>query len=87
VDYLAVGPVHATPTKPGRPPAGLEYVAWAAANVTTPWFAIGGLDAATLPAVTARGAGRIVVVRAIAAAADPEGAARVLREALEVPVV
>src|ERR671912_763296 len=41
VDYLAVGPVHATPTKPGRPAAGLEYVEWAAANVSKPWFAIG----------------------------------------------
>src|SRR5919202_19196 len=30
VDYLAVGPVHATPTKPGRPAAGLDYVAHAA---------------------------------------------------------
>src|SRR5215211_2687489 len=79
VDYMAVGPVHATPTKPGRPAAGLEYVAWAAANVTTPWFAIGGIDAATLPAVVARGATRIVVVRSIGDAADPEAAARALR--------
>ena len=86
VDYLAVGPVHATPTKPGRPAAGLEYVAWAAANVAKPWFAIGGLDATTLPAVTARGASRIVVVRAIETAADPEAAARALRTGLEVPV-
>jgi len=86
VDYLAVGPVHATPTKPGRPAAGLEYVAWAAANVTTPWFAIGGIDAATLPAVVARGATRIVVVRSIGDAADPEAAARALRSGLEVPV-
>ena len=86
VDYLAVGPVHATPTKPGRPAAGLEYVSWAAANVTTPWFAIGGIEAATLPAVTARGASRIVVVRAIGDAADPEAAARALRSKLEVPV-
>ena len=86
VDYLAVGPVHATPTKPGRPAAGLEYVSWAAANVTTPWFAIGGIDAATLPAVTARGASRSVVVRAIGDAADPEAAARALRSKLEVPV-
>ena len=31
VDYLAVGPVHATPTKPGRPAAGLDYVSYAAA--------------------------------------------------------
>jgi thiamine-phosphate pyrophosphorylase len=86
VDYLAVGPVHATPTKPGRAAAGPEYVAWAAANVTKPWFAIGGLDARTVGAVTALGASRIVVVRAIADAADPEAAARALRERLEEPV-
>ena len=86
VDYLAVGPVHATPTKPGRPAAGLAYVAWAAEHVTTPWFAIGGLDAGNVDAVTAQGARRIVVVRAIADAADPEAAARALRERLEVPV-
>ena len=45
VDYMAVGPVHATPTKPGRPAAGLDYVAYAARTVSKPWFAIGGLDA------------------------------------------
>jgi len=86
VDYLAVGPVHATPTKPGRPAAGLDYVAWAAANVTKPWFAIGGLDAGNVHGATAQGARRIVVVRAIAAAPDPEAAARALRERLEDPV-
>jgi thiamine-phosphate pyrophosphorylase len=86
VDYLAVGPVHATPTKPGRPAAGLEYVEWAATNVGKPWFAIGGLDAGNVREATARGATRIVVVRAIAAAADPEAAARALRAALEEPV-
>jgi len=86
VDYLAVGPVHATPTKPGRPAAGLAYVEWAAAHVATPWFAIGGLDAGNVGDVTARGARRIVVVRAIADATDPEAAARALRERLEVPV-
>jgi thiamine-phosphate pyrophosphorylase len=86
VDYLAVGPVHATPTKPGRPAAGLAYVEWAAANVTKPWFAIGGLDAENVGDVTARGASRIVVVRAIADAADPEAAARALRARVEEPV-
>jgi thiamine-phosphate pyrophosphorylase len=86
VDYVVVGPVHATPTKPGRPAAGLGYVEWAAANVATPWFAIGGLDAGNVGEVTAQGARRIVVVRAITDAADPEAAARVLRERLEVPV-
>jgi thiamine-phosphate pyrophosphorylase len=78
VDYLAVGPVHATPTKPGRPAAGLEYVEYAARTVTKPWFAIGGLDAGNVHAVLERGATRIVVVRAITDAADPERAARAL---------
>jgi len=83
VDYLAVGPVHATPTKPGRPAAGLDYVAHAAAAVRKPWFAIGGLDAGNVGEVVARGARRVVVVRAIADAAEPESAARALRAALE----
>ena len=86
VDYLAVGPVHATPTKPGRPAAGLEYVAYAARHVARPWFAIGGLDAHNAGEVVERGAERIVVVRAITEAADPEAAARELRTALEARV-
>ena len=86
VDYLAVGPVHTTPTKPGRPAAGLDYVAYAARTVSTPWFAIGGLDAATLPAAVEAGARRAVVVRAITEAEDPEAAARELRELLGVEV-
>ena len=87
VDYLAVGPVHATPTKPGRPAAGLEYVEWAAANVTKPWFAIGGLDAGNVGAVVARGATpRSSSCARSPTAADPEAAARALRERLEAPV-
>jgi thiamine-phosphate pyrophosphorylase len=86
VDYLAVGPVHATPTKPGRPAAGLGYVEYAAQTVGKPWFAIGGLDASNVGAVVERGASRIVVVRAITEAPDPETAARALRDALEAPV-
>jgi thiamine-phosphate pyrophosphorylase len=87
VDYLAVGPVHATPTKPGRPPAGLQYVEWAARHVTErPWFAIGGLNAGNAHEVVERGARRIVVVRALTEAADPEAAARALCARLEAPV-
>jgi thiamine-phosphate pyrophosphorylase len=82
VDYLAVGPVHATPTKPGRPAAGLHYVGHAASTVGKPWFAIGGLDAGNVHEVVERGATRIVVVRAITEAEDPEAAAQALREAL-----
>ncbi|MDA0164694.1 thiamine phosphate synthase [Solirubrobacter ginsenosidimutans] len=83
VDYLAVGPVHATPTKPGRAAVGLAYVEHAAETVQKPWFAIGGLDAGNVHEVVERGASRIVVVRAITDAEDPEAAARELRAALE----
>ncbi len=86
VDYLAVGPVHETPTKPGRPAAGLDYVSCAARTVAKPWFAIGGLDAGNVRDVVERGASRIVVVRALTEARDVEAAARALRAALEAPV-
>ena len=86
VDYLAVGPVHATPTKPGRPAAGHAYVSYAASTVTKPWFAIGGLDATNAGDAVERGASRIVVVRSLTEADDPEAAARDLRAVLEAPV-
>jgi thiamine-phosphate pyrophosphorylase len=82
-DYIAVGPVHATPTKEGRPAIGLDPVRHAAATVTRPWFAIGGIDERTIGDVVAAGASRVVVVRAIAEAADPEAAARALCTALD----
>jgi thiamine-phosphate pyrophosphorylase len=82
-DYLSVGPVWATPTKPGRPAAGLDYVRWAAAHVDKPWFAIGGIDAGNVHEVLDAGATRLVVVRAILDASDPEAAAHDLREALD----
>ena len=83
VDYFAVGPVHATPTKHGRPAIGLDPIRHAAATAERPWFAIGGLDGATTQAVLDAGARRIVVVRAIAEAADPEAAAATLRRLIE----
>jgi thiamine-phosphate pyrophosphorylase len=80
VDYFCTGPCWPTPTKPGRPAPGLDLVrATAAAAPARPWFAIGGIDHARLPEVRAAGATRIVVVRAITQAEDPEGAARALR--------
>jgi thiamine-phosphate pyrophosphorylase len=82
VDYIGVGPVHATPTKPGRPAVGTALVREAAAHAAHPFFAIGGVDVATAVAVRAAGARRIAVVRAITAAADPEAAARGLRAAI-----
>jgi thiamine-phosphate pyrophosphorylase len=81
-DYFAVGPVHETPTKPGRPAVGLELVRHAAATASKPWFAIGGIDPSNAGEVAAAGARRVVVVRAIRDADDPEAAARALRSAL-----
>lgn len=83
-DYVGVGPVEATPTKPGRTPVGLDYVRQAVEHCPIPFFAIGGIDAATLPLVLAAGASRVAVVRAITAAADPGAASRELLAALEV---
>ena len=83
-DQLSVGPVWETPTKEGRPAAGIEYVRHAA-NVagSFPWFAIGGIDLDNVREVIAAGASRVVVVRAIRDAADPRAAASALRAALE----
>jgi thiamine-phosphate pyrophosphorylase len=86
VDYIGVGPVHATPTKPGRPAGGAELVAAAARSAQVPFFAIGGINADNLAAVVAAGAQRVAVVRAIAEADDPELAARELRAGLETGV-
>ena len=81
--YVAIGPVHATPTKPGRPAAGLGYVHWAAAHLHTVWYAIGGIDAFTLPAVLSAGAQRVAVVRAVLDAPDPAAAAHDFRHQLD----
>jgi thiamine-phosphate pyrophosphorylase len=82
-DYIAVGPVYATGTKPGRAPVTLEYVRWAAANVTIPWFAIGGISLQNLDDVLAAGARRVCVVSAILNAPDVAGACREFRRHLE----
>ena len=98
LDYFCVGPVWATPTKPGRAAVGLDLVRYAADAVrqaeapegtiataagTVPWFAIGGIDLGNVEQVVEAGARRIVVVRAITEADDPAGAARALLAALD----
>lgn len=70
-DYIGVGPVYDTPTKPGKSAAGLEYIRHAAQNSPIPWFAIGGIDMNCLPDVVSAGAQRLAVVRAIMEAAQP----------------
>jgi thiamine-phosphate pyrophosphorylase len=83
VDYIGVGPVHATPTKLGRPAVGLELVRYAAQHAPVPFFAIGGLHAGNIAETIDAGAERVCVLRAIADAEDPEAAARSLRELLD----
>jgi thiamine-phosphate pyrophosphorylase len=80
-DYLTAGPVWATPTKPGRPPTGLELVR-SAVGLDRPWFAIGGIDASNVHEVVEAGARRIVVVRAVTEAEDPAAAVEALLAAL-----
>ncbi len=82
LDYFCVGPVWATPTKPGRTAVGLDLVADAAEISEKPWFAIGGIDAERAGQVRAAGANRIVVVRAITQAERPREAATLLRNVL-----
>jgi thiamine-phosphate pyrophosphorylase len=82
-DYIAIGPIYATGTKPTAPPVTLEYARWAQANASVPWFAIGGVNLQTLDAVLATGARRICVVSAILNAPDIAQACREFRRRLD----
>ncbi|HYM50724.1 MAG TPA: thiamine phosphate synthase [Candidatus Limnocylindrales bacterium] len=77
-DYLGVGPVHATPTKAGRPAVGIELVRAVAAAVSLPFVAIGGIDLTNASQVVAAGARAVAVVRAVSDARDPRAAAEAL---------
>ena len=82
-DYFAVGPVHATPTKQGRPGIGLTPISYAAQVASgRPWFVTGAMSVETAPEVLDAGARRLVVVRALTEADDPAAATRALVELL-----
>jgi thiamine-phosphate pyrophosphorylase len=83
VDYVSTGPVEPTPTKPGRPGTGLDYIRLAAERSPHPFFVTGGVSPATLPAIVTAGATRFVVVRALTEARDPAAVARELRRLLD----
>jgi thiamine-phosphate pyrophosphorylase len=86
-DYLSAGPVSATPTKPGRPGTGLDYLRHAAASgERRPWFVTGGASPATVGSMAAAGARRFVAVRWLTEADDPRAAARSLRAAVDAAV-
>jgi thiamine-phosphate pyrophosphorylase len=81
-DYVGVT-AFTTPTKEDAVAGGLELLRAAAASLTVPWFAIGGIDLANADEVVAAGARGVAVVRAIKDADDPEAAARALRAVLD----
>jgi thiamine-phosphate pyrophosphorylase len=81
-DYVAIGPVFPTGTKPTAKPVTLEYVRWAAANLNVPWFAIGGINLENLDSVLAAGATRVCAVSAILNAKDPAAACREFKRRL-----
>jgi len=82
-DYVAIGPVYATGTKPTAKPVTLEYVRWAAANVKIPWFAIGGINSQTIDAVLEAGATGVCIVSAILNAPDVAKACAEFRRKLK----
>ena len=86
VDYVSTGPVNETPTKPGRPGTGLDYLRYAAETIGRrglPFFVTGGVTPETLPAMLDAGARRFVVVRYLTQAEDPTANARRLRQLID----
>lgn len=82
-DYIGVGPVFATGTKPGVPPVGVELVREVAGRVAVPFFAIGGITLDNIDTVLAAGATRVAVVSAILQAPDVTKVARTFKRKLE----
>ena len=70
-DYIGVGPVYETPTKPGKQAAGLDFVRYAVGHATVPWFAIGGININNVHEAISAGAKRVAVVRALMEAEQP----------------
>jgi thiamine-phosphate pyrophosphorylase len=82
-DYLGVGTIYATPTKPEEEAVGTALLReLARREVPIPWFAIGGITLETAREVAEAGAPGFAVVRAVLDAQDPEAAARELRSFL-----
>jgi len=81
-DYIGVGPVYSTATKPEAAPIAPDYLGWVARHVRVPWFAIGGINLGTLDGVLAAGVRRVCVVSAILNAEDVAATCRKFKERL-----
>lgn len=82
-DYIGFGPLFATPTKPGRPPIGLDGLVEVDAMLSIPVFAIGGIKLQNLGEVRAAGARRVVIVSGWLQADDIPAAVRAARQLLD----
>ena len=85
VDYVSAGPVNETPTKPGRPGTGLDYLRYATSAIgdRLPFFVTGGVTPDTLPGMLDAGARRFVVVRYLSESDDPAASAARLRTIID----
>ena len=81
-DYIFLGTIFASPSKPGVTPLGLDELSRARREVTLPIVAIGGVTVANVGAVLSAGANGVAVISAIAEARSPRAAARALADAL-----
>ncbi len=83
IDYISVGPINPTPTKPGRPGVGLGYLRYAVDNSPVPFFVTGGVNPRSIGDLLDSGATRFVAVRWLTEAADAYEAAKALRRAID----
>jgi thiamine-phosphate pyrophosphorylase len=83
VTYISAGPVEETPTKPGRPGTGLDYIRLATERATVPVFVTGGVTPERVPELAAAGARHFVVVRYLTESSNPEASAHALRKAID----
>ena len=74
--YIGCGPVFATPVKSAKTPIGADGVLAVQGAVDVPVFALGGVEPSNLSELAARGIRRVCMIRGLAAAPDPEAAAR-----------
>lgn len=81
-DYLSVGPIVETPTKPGRTGTGLDYLRYASVAASKPFFVTGGVTPSEIPRLQASGASRFVVVRYLTESGNSAAAASELVSAM-----
>jgi len=81
-DYIAIGPIFATATKPDLAPLGTQSISQVKDKIKIPFVAIGGIDLNNLDEVSSAGAKGVAVCRAIITAGDVFKAARKFRERL-----